>query len=477
MSVIGTTIGDDSSSRVLAAAAAPVRRWPERRVVVLLSSVLLFLAIFLLRELVKGTGDALSLLYVIPVALLALELGMRAGVLSALVATAATGVWIATVQTNIGWVGMVVRGLIYLAVGTIAGRFSDQMRRHSVRDESLLRSGLDLARLDESEDLLALLSDHIERAVEVSSVGVQLDGSPPAQRGRSGGELLRVPVVSRGVTKGWIEVTAGDERRFSPEDRLILEAIALQAAVASENRRLLEVEREQAELRGEIERMRKRLGDQLRNASHLIEHHEQQRRGIARRLHDDAAQAMAGALLTVGLLERGVDQEMSRPRLEAVRAQVKACIVDLRHIAGSLRPSALDELGLAMALERFAGVEGEHGARTVEISLGALPKRLPAEVETTTYRAIEEMLEALADAGSVSVSLSATEDVLRIVARSQAVLAAQAVGAGSQVGQVHVDLLATRARVELIGGSLQMTATPDGGRRILVEIPIAPEGD
>jgi signal transduction histidine kinase len=465
---------DDSTSRVLAAVAAPVRRWPERRSAVLLSSVLLFLAIFLLREFVKGTGDALSLLYVIPVALLALELGVRAGVLTAFAATAATGVWMATVPTGIGWVGLVVRGLIYLTVGVIAGHFSDQMRRHSIRDESLLRSGLDLARLDESEDLLALLSDHIERAVKVSSVCVQLDGSPAAQRGRSGGELLRVPVLSRDATKGWIEVTAGAERRFSPEDRLILEAIALQAAVASENRRLLEVEREQAELQGEIDRMRKRLGDQLRNASQLIEHHEQQRRGIAERLHDEAAQAMAGALLTVGLLERGVDQEMSRPQLEEVRRQVKACIVDLRHIAGSLRPPALDEMGLAMALERFADLEGE---RSVAISFDALPERLSADVETATYRAIEEMLEALRDAGSVSISLSASEDAVQIVVDAQAALAAQAVGAGAQAGELQVDLIATQARVELIGGSLQMAATPDGGRRIVVEIPIGAEGD
>ncbi len=151
---------------------------------------------------------------------------------------------------------------------------------------------------------------------------------------------------------------------------------------------------------------------------------------------------------------------MSRPQLEEVRAQVKACIVNLRHIAGSLRPPALDELGLAMALERFAHVD-EHGVRPVGISLGALPERLPAEVETATYRAIEEMLDALADAGLVSVSLSATEDAVQIVVRAQAVLAAQAVG-GRETGQAQVDLVATRARVELIGGSLRMTATPNG---------------
>ncbi len=469
---------DDSTSSLLAAVAAPVRRWPERRSVVLLSSVAMFVAIFLLREFVTGRGDALSLLYVIPVALLALELGVRAGVTAAIVAIAAIGVWMATVETEISWVGLLVRAIILLSVGIIAGRFSDRMRSHSVREESLLRSGLDLARLDETEDLLALLSDHIERAVEVSSVRVELDGSPAAQRGSTGGETVRVPVVSREQTKGWIEVSAGVQRRFSPEDRLILEAIALQAAVATENRRLMEVEREQQELREEIERMRTRLGDQLRNASQLIEHHEQQRRGIAQRLHDEAAQAMAAALLTVGLLERGVDQKMTRPQLEEVRQQVKACIVDLRHIAGSLRPPALDEMGLANALERFAETEDERGMRYIDFSFGTLPPRLPSEVETATYRAIEEMLEALQGAGSVSVTLNANQEQVQVMIEARAELAAHAVvGAAAEPAEVHADLVATRARVELIGGSLHMSSMSGGGKRILVQIPIAPLSD
>ncbi|HEV7941295.1 MAG TPA: histidine kinase [Solirubrobacteraceae bacterium] len=465
---------DDSTSSLLAAVAAPVKRWPERRSAVLLSSVAMFVAIFLLREFVTGRGDALSLLYVIPIALFALELGIRAGVVAAIVSIGA----MVTVETEMSWVGLLVRAIILLSVGTIAGRFSDRMRSHSARDESLLRSGLDLARLDETEDLLALLTDHIERAVEVSSVRVELDGSPAAQRGSPGGEKVRVPVVSREKTKGWIEVTAGVERQFSPEDRLILEAIALQAAVATENRRLLAVEREQQELHDEIERMRKRLGDQLRNASQLIEHHEQQRRGIAQRLHDEAAQAMAAALLTVGLLERGVDQEMSRPQLEDVRQQVKACIVDLRHIAGSLRPPALDEMGLAMALERFAEIEDERGVRSIDFLLGTLPPRLPSEVETATYRAIEEMLEALQGAGSVSVTLNANQEQVQVMIEARAELAAHAVvGAAAEPAEVHADLVATRARVELIGGSLHMSSMSGGGKRILVQIPIAPSSD
>lgn len=482
MSVIGTAMRDDPASGLRPSGAAPLRRLPERRVserrvLVLLSAGILFAAIFVVRELVSGRGDALSLLYVIPVALLALELGTRAGVIAAIVTIAATGAWMATESTGLGLTALLVRALIFLSVAIIVGRFSDRMRVHSAREERLLRSGLDLARLDESEDLLPLLADYVQRMVHASSVGVELEGESAIVRGQIGGERLRVPIISRDATTGWIELTAGADRRFSPEDRLTIEAIALQAAVAGENRRLLAAEREHAALRAEIERMRKRLGDQLRNASQVIEHHEQERRGIARRLHDEAAQAMAGALLTVGLLERGVDAEMSRPQLEDVRQQVKACIVDLRHIAGSLRPPALDEMGLAMALERFAEIEDERGMRSVAFSLGPLPERLPPDVETATYRAIEDMLRTLDGAGSIEVSLDADEDAVRIVLGAQPDLSAVALDGRLEPGQVHVDLLATQARVELIGGSLQVGQMPTGGKRIQVEIPFAPEGD
>lgn len=470
---------EDPASSLLAAVVAPVRRWPERRSVVLLSACALFVTIFALRELVAGTGDALSLLYVIPVALLALELGMRAGVLAAGVALAAIGVWVATVSTEVGWVGVLVRALIFFSVGAIAGRFSDRMWGHSLREQGLLRSGLDLARLDEGADLRSLLADHIEHAVKAGSVEVHLDGQPLAKRGHAAGQLLRVPIVSPGLGSGWIEVSAGAGRRFSPEDRLTLEAIALQAAVASENRRLLTVEREQRELQGEIKRMRRRLGDQLRNASHVIEHHEQQRRGIARQLHDEAAQAMAGALLTVGLLERGIDSDMSGAQLEEVRKQVKGCIVQLRHIAGSLRPPALDEMGLAMALEHFADLEREHGPRPVRFSLGALPERLPPEVETATYRVIEEMLEALGGATAVAVSVGASDGSVHIAVEALDGLAPAAADTERSFANVdlNVDLVATRARIELIGGSLRMTALPQGGKRLEAQIPIALDAD
>jgi signal transduction histidine kinase len=519
MSVIETAMREDASSSLFTAETGPVRRWMERRPVVLTSAIALFVAIFLTRELLAG--NAISLLYVIPIALIALELGMLAGIVAALAACAALWMWIATSDPDLGSVGVIVRLAIFLSVGAIAGRFSDRMQANSAREESLLRSGLDLARLDEREALVPLLAEHVRRALPVSWVSIELAGElalgrgagaeePAGERGRRqrgdrklggrerrdrGGELLRVPILARDVSIGWIEVASRRGRRLSAEDRLTVESIAVQAAVASENRRVLQMEREQAALRGEVERMRGRLGDQLRNASELIERHERERRGIAKQLHDEAAQAMAAALLTVGLLERDGDGQLSRVQLEQVRREMKRCIVDLRQIASSLRPPTLDELGLAMALERFADVEAERGERSLTFALEQLPDRLPPEVETATYRVIEDLLDGLEGASSVTIAVGVGGQAVEIVLEAHALAAAKAeqepvesveegatgaeaatlTEARTRRAGVCVDLAGARARVELIGGSLRLASISGGGRRVTAEIPLVAE--
>ncbi len=187
---------------------------------------------------------------------------------------------------------------------------------------------------------------------------------------------------------------------------------------------------------------------------------------------------MAAALLTVGLLERGVDQEMNRPQLEEVRQQVKACIVDLRHIAGSLRPPALDEMGLANALERFAETEEERGMRCIDFSFGLA-------AATTARRGGDRNLPrdrgdaaGFAGRGIGLGDAGANQEQVQVMIEARAELAAHAVmGAAAGPAEVHADLVATRARVELIGGSLHMRCMSGGGRRILVQIPIAPSSD
>ncbi len=523
---------DARRSRLLAAVSRPVRRGPERRMVVLGAAAASFAVIFALREVSAGTGDAISLLYVIPVALVSLELGLRAGVLSAVVAVGAVAVWMASAGYVLDGLALIVRSAIFVSVAAIAGRFSDRMRVHSRREERLLRSGLDLAHINDVGSLAWVLAEHVQLCTEAASVRVELQDVPAVWIGEQEGETMRVPIVSRGTPIGVLTVSAGAARRFDPEDRLMVETVALQAAVACENQRLLSVEREQAVLHGEMERMRRRLGDQLRNASHVLERHESERRGIARQLHEEAAQAMAAALITVASLERGVGAEVTKTQLEDVRSHMRSCIVDLRRIAGSLRPSVLDEMGLASALQLIS--EAEAGRR-VSFTVDGLPERMPRELETSTYRVIEALLDAMVSASSIEAGLQMGKESLRILLEARmpsedAVAQARQAGlpsdgaagpasgdaitgawqpgdlaepalpsggerasllpsgdlaepalptGGSEHGPqrlLHRELMSARAHVELIGGSLHVSAREQDGVSIVAEIPMALEG-
>lgn len=223
-------------------------------------------------------------------------------------------------------------------------------------------------------------------------------------------------------------------------------------------------------LRAELERVRERLSDQLRNAGHMLATHEHERRRIADRLHDEAAQTMAAALLAVGLLERGATAELTQCQLEEVRRRVHDCVVDLRELASSLRPASLEELGLLPALERISELERERTSRSITFTYKGVAGRLPVEVETSAYRAIEEMLCALGAVAALRVSLSVESDKLRVVVRS--------CDQGTRP-QLTVDdkldrgLATARARLELIGGALLVDSATKENIGLIAEIPLA----
>lgn len=321
----------------------------RRRALLLTAAALSFALIFALRELTVGAGDdfgdAIGLIYLLPICLVALELGLRAGLLAAACIFAAIVISLALQGGELAVAPLIVRGVVLLAAAALTGLFSERARSHRHRD-------------------------------------------------------------------------------------------AIELAV----------------LRGEIEGMRERLRDQLRNAGRLLQHQESERREIALQLHDEAAQTLAAALLTVRMLERGADGGLAGPQLSALRSQVKACIGDLRQIADSLRPPVLDEMGLLPALQRISEVEAEAGRRRVSFHADKLPASLPREVETSTYRLVEDLLGALSDVAAIDAELAETEGSLRL--RLLARLAGSDADGDGSARRLQERLIAARVRAELQGGSL-----------------------
>ncbi len=421
----------------------PVRAWIESRIVVLGAAAGLFATIFVLCQSSGNVTDAIAVLYVIPISLVALELGLTAGVACAALALGLVGVWALTTHAGLEAVGVFTRGAAYLAVGAVTGRFSDRMHNIQQRQSLLLQSGLALANLTRAEDLPATLAQGARALLGSPGARVELIDRTPVQSGVIGESPERLPIETRGVRYGTLAV--GSARTISPEDRVTLGILALQAAVAAENQRLFQDARERATLRMELHDARSHLAERGHQLRALITRQEAERHHVADALHEQAAQTLAGVLLGLGALERELDPDLAAPKLGTLRSNVDSTLRTLRSLAVGLRPPVL-QLGLQTALQALA-VKARDGGGSTEMTValeGA--SDLSAETQTIVYRVIEEALDALGGSRSVIVNAEPADRELVIVLD----------GGARPIARERLAIL--RARLELVRGTLSATA-------------------
>jgi signal transduction histidine kinase len=181
---------------------------------------------------------------------------------------------------------------------------------------------------------------------------------------------------------------------------------------------------------------------------------DEERRRLARSLHDSALQTLTAAAMNLSLAER----ESSSLSLEARRALadaqalIESCGRELRELSHALFPALLGSAGLGPALRWLARHRGEERLR---LELQPLP-RFGVSVELAAYRLVEEALGGLfAESGPVRVRVqAATEDVLEITIEGPARVAAE--------GQVTD--IALRQRIRAVGGRLRTRAVAAGVR-------------
>ncbi|WP_051913536.1 sensor histidine kinase [Thermus caliditerrae] len=194
----------------------------------------------------------------------------------------------------------------------------------------------------------------------------------------------------------------------------------------------------------------------------LIQAQEAERARIARDLHDQIGQVLTGIDLGLRAVKEG--------RLEAVptlQELVRSAIQDVRHLSRSLRPSALDTLGLEAALKRMAEEFQERTGIRVNL-LCRLKGRLPETHETTLYRVVQEALTNVArhaKAKQVSVVLQQEGDGIHLVVEDDGQ------GFPPQV-QPGLGILGMRERIELLGGRFQMESLQGLGTTVYARIPL-----
>jgi len=269
---------------------------------------------------------------------------------------------------------------------------------------------------------------------------------------------MGVPLLSGGKTVGLYSVSKAEPNAFDRNHLRLARALSAPAAVAIEN----------AELFRQLTAERERLQTLSRK---LVDLQENERRAIARELHDEAGQTLTSLKLGLRLLE----QTSSDPRLRSRAAELR-CVADdaqegLHRLAANLRPPALDHVGLVGALEQLAeDLSGSSGVR-IDLETVGCEDRLPWRVETDLFRIAQEAVtNALrhAQADGISVVLDRRDGRLRLVVEDD--------GRGFDPEMAsesdRLGLVGMRERAEILGGTLVIESLPGSGTTVVVEAPV-----
>jgi two-component system sensor histidine kinase UhpB len=216
-------------------------------------------------------------------------------------------------------------------------------------------------------------------------------------------------------------------------------------------------------------RLLERVESERRRSSHLVlRAQEEERRRVARDLHDEVNQALTAILLRLEALAQDVppDQHEDVAQLKRLTAQA---MDELLNLARQLRPTALDDHGLVTAIEAQVRGFGDRTGIDAYLETEGDPAELDDERQTVIYRIAQE---ALANAGRhagasrVDVSLTAGDDGARLRVADD--------GSGfdpvaARRGGLGLEGMAERAK--LVGGELDLRSAPGAGTEVTLRLP------
>jgi PAS domain S-box-containing protein len=226
---------------------------------------------------------------------------------------------------------------------------------------------------------------------------------------------------------------------------------------------------------------RKRAAKELEEANRqlrflsrrLFEVQEEERRHLARELHDEIGQALTAAKINLQSVAANGDSA-NVPRLHETSAILDRLLGQVRQISLDLRPSMLDDLGLVPALRSLIDQQGRRASVEMRFSTENLPESLDAKIQTTCFRIAQEAItNALrhAHATRVDVDLRREEENLRLVIRDN--------GSGfdaesAQAQSAGLGLIGIKERAALLGGGARIISFPNKGTTIEVSLPLTP---
>lgn len=205
---------------------------------------------------------------------------------------------------------------------------------------------------------------------------------------------------------------------------------------------------------------------------------EDERRRITADLHDGLGQNLTTMLVRLSVIEGSSVAAGVRENAAALREIAATSLAEIREIVRTTRPPALDDLGLAAAIERqLADLAAATGIATAFSWPDGEGRRFAAEIETAVYRVVQEAVTNAARhaaAGRIEVALTASGAAVTATVRDDG--RGFDVRAALQPARQPFGLLSMRERVAACGGAVDVTSEPGRGTTVAASIPLRPRG-
>ncbi len=274
--------------------------------------------------------------------------------------------------------------------------------------------------------------------------------------------LVHIPLKAKGSVLGSMCIGTHCPREFDPEEQELLVALGSQIAVAVENARLYAEVQHKEQLRGD-------LFEKAINAQ------EEERRRIARELHDETSQTLTAALFAVEALQHICSANEIQKQLGQMHNLLQHTLDGVHKVIFDLRPSMLDHLGLVPAIRSLAKSRLEsNGVRVVLLEDGPA-RRLSPEMETALYRVVQEAITNIARhaaARNVIITCGFSDAWVKICVEDD--------GIGFDMNGLMLQpdlpqglgLLGMQERLELLGGQMEIFTRPGSGTQLFIRVPV-----
>ncbi|MDF2568558.1 MAG: degS [Sporomusa sp.] len=207
----------------------------------------------------------------------------------------------------------------------------------------------------------------------------------------------------------------------------------------------------------------------------IIKAQEEERRRVAREVHDGPAQSMANIVFRAEVCERLIDTDLARAKneLKDLREQVRVALRETRKIIFDLRPMTLDDLGLVPTIRRVLETLKERSGIFPELKIMGEEKRLDSHIEIGLFRIIQEALsnvEKHSQASAVWVRIDFGASIVSAVVQDDG----QGIESVENIGNESFGLMGMRERINLLGGELNIKSESAKGTRIFATVPLKP---